>query len=441
MPTPILMPRQGQSVESCILVAWKVKPGDSVKSGDSIAEIETDKATFDVEAPADGTILEFFCEEGDDVPVLSHIGAIGEPGDDVSALRPSGGEQEATVADREPSEKIAASESAPPTESQRVSPQVTIASSTSSPRARQRAERQGVDLRTLAGTGPGGRVIERDVLAAAAAGGRMSPAARAAVRDGSGRAPRTGSGPGGMILKGDLLAKSASRIVPVKGVRKIIAERMMQSLATTAQLTLHRSFDATSMLAWRAQAKAAQQPGTPVPTINDLIAYAVAQTLPAHPDLNAHFLGDRIEQFEEVHLGIAVDTPRGLMVPVVPAADRMTLAELAATIRPLAQSCVEGGVNPDQLMGGTFTITNLGGLGVESFTPVLNAPEVAILGVGGLYLMPMREGNNIRLVDAIRLSLTIDHQAVDGAPGARFLQDVATALEDIDNLLSEDVKS
>lgn len=267
----------------------------------------------------------------------------------------------------------------------------------------------------------------------------MSPAARAALRAGSARAPGSGSGPGGLILKSDLLAKSASRIVPVKGVRKIIAERMMQSLATTAQLTLHRSFTATSMLAWRAQAKSAQQPGAPVPSINDLIAYAVAQTLPAHPDLNAHFLGDRIEQFEEVHLGIAVDTPRGLMVPVVSAANRMTLAELAATIRPLAQSCVEGGVNPDQLTGGTFTITNLGGLGIEFFTPVLNAPEVAILGVGGLYLMPVRDGDQIRHVDALRLSLTIDHQAVDGAPGARFLQDVATALEDIETLLAEDV--
>ncbi len=445
MATPIIMPRQGQSVESCILIEWAVKPGDTVKSGDIVASIETDKATFDVESPADGTIIELFFEEGADVPVLTHIAAVGEPGEDVSALRPDNAAQQPEFAAQKTETETQRTERQDQQETaQPATPTPQPATHAASPRARNHAERAGVQIQGLVGSGPRGRVIERDVIAATSERARMSPAAKAAARDGL-TAPPSGSGPGGMVLTADLRAASAAeapREIPVKGVRKIIAERMMKSLTSTAQLTLNRSFDATAIQAFRAKVKQhGEHFGLSALTINDLIVFATVRTLLRHPELNAHFLGDHILQFPSVNMGIAVDTPRGLMVPVVQSAEQMNVTELARAIRPLAKACQEGHIDPDRLTGGTFTITNLGALGIESFTPVLNAPEVAILGVGGLYLKPIKGANGVEHVEAMNLSLTIDHQAVDGAPGARFLQDLANALENIELLLSESVNA
>ncbi len=430
MATPILMPRQGQSVESCVLVQWSIKAGDTVKEGDIVAQIETDKATFELPAPAAGTVLELFFPEGADIPVLTHIAAIGAPGEDLSSLRPGG---------------VAVAAGGPPNPPASVTPPsappvVSLASAAAadaladaavgvSPRARKAAEASGVNPAGLSGSGPGGRVIERDVKAAAS--GHLSPAARAASNAGKGFAPTQGTGPGGMVLAADLASGSQLPIahspssIPLKGIRKIVAERMRQSLASTAQLTMTASFDITAMQKVRAAAK---ERGEKL-TINDLLCFALVRTLAAHPDLNAHFLGDRIAQFPDVNLGVAVDTPRGLMVPVVAGANRLSLKELSAAIKQRAESCQKGNINPDLLSGGTFTITNLGALGVETFTPVLNAPEVAILGVGGITIKPVRRDGNITLVDSITLSLTVDHQAVDGAPGARFLKELCEALE------------
>lgn len=452
MATPILMPRQGQSVESCILVEWKVKPGDKVTTGDIVAQIETDKAMFDIEAPADGEIVELFFEEGADVPVLTHIGAIGAAGEDVTDLRPTDGASESAPATPEPAPATQeAVPVAPPAPAPTATPAPVVATPPStasghaSPRARQRAAKEAIDLVGMAGSGPAGRVIERDVAQAAAERGRLSPTAKAALASGV-QPVGAGSGPGGMILSSDLraaAAQAAPKNKPVKGIRKVIATRMRDSLQSTAQLTLHRSFDATAIQQYRAKVKAHGEAfGLPSITINDLVAFATVRTLLRHPDCNAHFLGDTIVQHASVNLGIAVDTPRGLMVPVVHGAEQLNLPGLAQTIRPLAKACIEGGVQPDQLKGGTFTITNLGAMGIEQFTPVLNTPEVAILGVGGLFLKPVRGlDGHVHHVDAMSLSLTIDHQAVDGAPGARFLQDLALALENIELLVSEGVHS
>jgi len=453
MATPILMPRQGQSVESCIIVEWKVKPGDAVKTGDIVASIETDKAVFDVESPIDGTILELFFQEGDDVPVLTHIAAVGNPGEDASDLRPGGGQSpedgglKPEVGSQGKSEKLEVESKKLEVKGERSEEgsrhEVGTTSHAASPRARKRAGNEGLDVSALAGTGPGGRVIERDVIAAAVDRGRISPAAKAAAQTGGLRAPSIGSGPGGMVLTADLRATAATaapKEIPVKGIRKIIAERMKASLTSTAQLTLYRSFNASSIQVYRTKVKKhGELFGIPPVTINDIIVYAAVRTLLRHPDLNAHFLGNKILQYPNVHVGIAVDTPRGLMVPVVHNADQMNLTTLSGSIRPLAKACQEGNIQPDLLSGGTFTITNLGSLGIESFTPVLNAPEVAILGVGGIFLKPVKTAHGVEHVDAMNLSLTIDHQAVDGAPGARFLQDLALTLENIELLLSEDV--
>lgn len=453
MPTPILMPRQGQSVESCILTAWTIKEGDTVKVGQIVASIETDKATFDVESPAEGTILARFFKEGDDIPVLTHIAAIGTPGEDFSGLRPGGSAAAEPVsvptAPAAPTPAPAVSVPAPSASVPTATVSVPTATAAGvSPRARHLAAAKGVDAQSLAGSGPGGRVIERDVAAAAASGAALSPAARDALAGGGLHAPAHGSGPGGRILAADLQKGSAApariatpvletKEIPVTGIRKIIAQRMMASLTSTAQLTINRSFDATAIQSFRRKLKSAGKTfNLPQVTINDLIVYAVAKTLVRHPELNAHFLGTKIVQHGSVNLGIAVDTPRGLMVPVLRNAETMSLREISASVRPLAEACQKGSINPDNLSGGTFTITNLGSLGIESFTPVLNAPEVAILGVCGLTLKPVRTAHGVEHVDAINLSLTIDHQAVDGAPAARFLKDLCEALENIELLLA-----
>lgn len=446
MPIPVIMPRQGQSVESCILVEWHVAPGDKVDQGAILASIETDKAAFEIEAPDAGTVLTLFFEAGDDVPVLTNIAALGEPGEDAEALRP-GGESSApapagdTPAPVQGTKPTPAPADVAPVQGGEVSGEAGGGVGVS-PRARGLAQRTGVSAESLTGTGPGGRVIERDVQRAADEGPRLSPAARAAVQAGGAAVPAGGSGPAGMVLERDLQAATApvaehGTEIMVEGIRKIVADRMHASLAGTAQLTLNRSFDATAVLALRGQVKAhGERLGLPNITINDIVAFATARLLARNPEVNAHWLGDRIVQHGQVNLGVAMDTPRGLMVPVVRDAGRMSLSEISRAIKPMVDAAREGGINPDLLQGGTFTITNLGTLGIESFTPILNAPEVAILGVGGLFLKPVPDGDGVKHVQAMNLSLTIDHQAVDGAPGARFLAELAESLENIDLVLA-----
>ena len=438
MATPVLMPRLGQSVESCILAKWLVKQGDAVAAGQPLASYETDKASFEIESPAAGTVLALFFKEGDDIPVLTNIAAVGAPGEDIAALRPDGGGgcQVSGVGEEKKDIPTVVAPSVPDTRAPAEAPAkaghpTPDTPFSISPRARNLAAKHGLDGAALPGTGPGGRVIERDVQAALTDAPRLSAAAKAA-----GKAPGAGgTGLAGMVRAGDAASASPHSAlgtrhsaIPLKGVRKIIADRMKASLASTAQLTMTMSFDLTAVQEARAKAKEA---GRKV-TINDLICRAVVQTLAKHPDLNAHFLGDQIVQHAQVNLGIAVDTPRGLMVPVVHGADRLDLAGLAAAIRAVADAAQKGAVNPDQLKGGTFTITNLGALGVEVFTPVLNVPEVAILGVGGIQWKHLKRGGRIQLVESITLSLTIDHQVVDGAPGARFLKDLCETLEQIE---------
>jgi pyruvate dehydrogenase E2 component (dihydrolipoamide acetyltransferase) len=224
-------------------------------------------------------------------------------------------------------------------------------------------------------------------------------------------------------------SQGAYKEIPVKGVRKVVAERMHSSLLTTSQLTLNASADATAILAYRKKCKAdAELAGI---TINDSVMYAVVQTLKEFKELNAYMLADKIIEFESIHLGFAVDTPRGLMVPVIKNADKMTIKELSAEAKKLGKACQDGTIDPDLLSGGTFTVTNLGAAGIESFTPVLNAPQVGILGVCAVQLKPVMADDEVKFVPHMGLSLTFDHCAVDGAPGARFLVELKKKLAEI----------
>lgn len=458
MATPVVMPKQGQSVESCIIVEWKKQPGDEVAQGDVLCEVETDKAVMDVESPAAGTLLALFYQEGDLVPVLETIAAVGQPGEDVSDLRPAGAAEakgaEAPQAAAAPAETPVASAVAPPEQTVAEEP-IGV-----SPRARRLAEQKAVSLEGLPGSGPGGRVIERDVQAALSSQPRLSPVAQAMVQSGAYRAPAQGSGPGGRVMSRDLASAAEASTaeaaaapvagvaaaapaqpvttIPLRGVRRVIADRMLQSIQSTAQLTLNSTADARSILAYRQKLKASDPAwGLQGVTINDLVLFAVSRILPQYPDLNALFTDETIEQYSAVHLGFAVDTPRGLIVPVIRNANTLALRDLAAESRRLAAACQEGSVQPDELSGGTFTVTNLGNLGVESFTPILNVPQVAILGVGGITLKPVEsEDGDLQFVRHLNLSLTINHQVVDGAPGARFLQALANGLAQLDLLLA-----
>ena len=439
MATPVIMPRQGQSVESCILTEWKVKQGDSVSEGDVLAVIETDKASFDLESTASGTVLELFWEADDDVPVLANVLAIGEEGENVDEFRPDNGASpppeptsssgDQAVSEPPVTEAQTAADSSPP---QVVANEITAGgvSAGVSPRARKLAFRHGLDPETLEGSGPNGRVIERDIEAVISGRPRLSASAVNQARKGM-EPPVRGKGLAGMALASDMREPGAiegAKVESVKGIRKLVAERMIQSLQTSAQLTLNAHFELSAAQAYR---KERVDGGKSKVSINDLIAYAQIQALSAHPELNAHFLGDRFAVFEKVHLGIAVDSPRGLMVPVVKDASDLSLEALSAEIKKFAIACREGTIQPDDLSGGSCTLTNLGMLGVSTFTPVLNVPEVAILGVGGIELKPKRtETGDIEYAEFLPLSLTIDHQAVDGAPAARFLQTLVSLLEE-----------
>jgi pyruvate dehydrogenase E2 component (dihydrolipoamide acetyltransferase) len=226
----------------------------------------------------------------------------------------------------------------------------------------------------------------------------------------------------------------------VKGVRKIIAERMLASLAGSAQYTLNAWANAEVLTAYRQRLKSSDESlGLRNITIGDLVNFAAVRTLAAHPEANAHFAGGRLLQFQRVHLGFAVDTPRGLLVPVIRNADSLSLKKLAAEAARLAQGCQDGTVSPELLSGGTFTVSNLGALGVEHFTPVLNPPQVAILGVGSISLRPVADpgaAGGVAFKPHIALSLTANHQVLDGAPAARFLAELARNIENIGLLLA-----
>jgi pyruvate dehydrogenase E2 component (dihydrolipoamide acetyltransferase) len=416
MATPILMPKQGNSVESCLIVSWKKQKGDTVQVGDVLCEVETDKAVMDVESTASGVLLETFFPEGADVPVQTVIAVVGEPGEDIVALIPTSSQiQQVVEIGKGEEEKRRKGEKSKPSSS---SPFLPLPSFGISPRAKRLANEKGIAVAELQGTGPNGRVLERDIIAAL----KISPAPFLPFSSSSSSTSK--------ITTNDI------EIIPLQGVRKRIAERMLASLQTTAQLTLNAWADARELLETRSIIKKnAEKFGFPNITINDLVLFAVARTLLQHPDLNATFENDTIYKHHNVHLGFAVDTPRGLLVPVIKNAQGLKLPAFALAAKQLASDSQEARVTPDALQDGTFTVSNLGGFGIEHFTPVLNPPQVAILGVGTITPKAILKDSVTETYPHIALSLTVNHQIVDGAPAAKFLQTLSQNLASISSLL------
>lgn len=429
MAQAIVLPKLGNTVESAVILAWHVAVGAAVEVGDPLCEIETDKATLDVESSADGILLAQLCQAGDEAPVLSNIAVVGRAGESIAEFMA----QASVPADDAAPDRAAGAPSAVSAESERELRQPAFIS----PRARNLAQRKGLNIELLQGSGPDGRIIERDIEAALSQQVKLTPVAQAMLDSGD-FALADGPPSAGRLGKRNLvpLEREAVREIPLKGARKIIAGRLLESLRTTAQFTLNASADARALLAFRRRCKeSAELRALRNVGINDLLLYAVAQTLPNFPDLNALFENNSVYQYRAVHLAMAVDSERGLLAPVIRAADSLSLAELAAEAQRLAEACRAGRAHPDELTGGTFTVSNLGALGIESFTPLLNPPQTAILGLGSISLKPVQLRDEISFRPHIGLSLTVDHQVVDGAPAARFMQRLSANLARIDALV------
>ena len=422
MATGVLMPKAGISVESCIIGTWLKKPGDNVKIGDVLFDYETDKASFECESTAEGDLVEIFFNDGDEVPCLTVVCAVGKMGEDVSALRPDGNSEQAAPAAVQTNE-AAPSATAPPPQQQPVYSQN---SAPVTPRAKKLAERLKVDINYATPTGARGRIIERDIYAAASM-----------VKSGDGIGGRRTDG-----YIGGTQPTSAPQGIPaaeftdekMSPIRKAIAGAMVKSLSEIAQLTHLHSCDVTNILNLRKRFKNSNI-GLDGISLNDMVLYAVTKTLLSHPDMNAHLInGDTLRRFSGVHLGMAVDTPRGLLVPTIFNADKMSLLQLSNAAKDVATQAKSGSINPDLLQGASFTVSNLGVLGVEMFTPVINPPQVGILGVCGITDKVREKDGSIELYKSMGLSLTYDHRALDGAPASRFAADLSKNIENMDLL-------
>ena len=318
-----------------------------------------------------------------------------------------------------------------------------------SPRARMLAAEKGVNTAQVAGSGPGGRIIARDVEAAAAAQGTLTGLAKAKMAQGGVASPGAGSGLAGAVKGADLkvwkpshtegLAGEGSefQVVKMSNMRKLIAKSMYNSLQNSAQLTHMLGADARKVMALRKKAKKALEEGKVDVniTINDFVCFAVIKALQQFPNLNSHCLGDAMRIFKPVNLGLAVDTERGLMVPAVPHADELSIVDLAKALKKVAEDSKKGNINPDLLSpeAASFTVSNLGGFGVEWFTPIINVPQSAILGVGTIVPRPKDLGGGVyAFVPYMGLSLTYDHRAIDGGEATRFLKQVAVEIEKLD---------
>lgn len=446
--TAVIMPRQGQSVESCILTEWKKKVGDTIKAGEIFFTYETDKASFEEEAKVDGTVLAEFFKEQDDIPCLTEIAVIGKPGTSVAGFGPQSAQEAAAAPAASPAAEAAPVQEAAPVKAEPTGPVCGI-----SPRARNAAARLGVDLSTVSATGPHGRILERDILAA------QKSTAAAAIAGGA--AGIQGTGIGGRVTLADLAAAKTAPEAPaaeaapaavsaaaeadyvdekIPNIRKAIAKNMCNSLSTMAQLTLNTSFDATEIVKYRGLLKTMEDEKLSKITFNDIMVFAVSRIVKNYPAINANWLDKEgvIRHFNHVHIGMAVDTPKGLFVPVIRNADMKTLAQISQEAKALAADAKAGKLGPDQMSGASITISNVGAFGIESFTPVINPPQTAILGVCGME-DKVRAGKDgqIELYKAMGLSLTIDHRALDGADGSRFLKELCTAMTKFSVLLAQ----
>jgi len=443
MAEKIIMPQAGQDITEGRVVKWLKAEGDTVKKGEPICEVETEKVVFEVESPADGILLKIIVPDGGKAEIFSTIGMIGSPGEKVDEQELAGAETKKEGVDisdiRRRLEKKGDSGAAA----------IKI-----SGRARKLAEEMGVDLAAVEGTGPNGRIVEKDIMKAAEEAAetksRISPVARKMAEEKDlDIGQMQGSGPGGRIMKEDVekaMAQKAAvstkpatapargpkvvkEILPIRGVRQVIFERMHQSLQQTAQLTITMEADAAEMVRFRKMLGQGPENEAIRVSFNAILIKILARVLEEQPRMNASVEGDEILLWESVNLGVAVDVEDGLLVPVIHDANKKDLVSIQKELDNLAERAKTRKLVPDNLRGGTFTLTNLGFLDVEAFTPILNPPETGILGVGKIIQKPVVENGQITVGQRMMLSLTFDHRIVDGTGGGRFLRRVRAYVE------------
>ncbi|MFJ5671320.1 dihydrolipoamide acetyltransferase family protein [Bacillus safensis] len=370
MAVEVVMPKLGMSMKEGTVSVWNKEVGETVNKGESIASINSEKIEMEIESPAQGTILDIKVPEGEGVPPGTVICYIGEGNEQV---------EEKKEKDLPPKQKK---------ERKKISPV-----------ARKIAQSANLDIHTLVGTGPDGRITKADVL-------RALPDEKEKQHN------------------------EPTKYQPVSMMRKTIASRMMESLQTSAQLTMTMKADVTKLTALQSQLnKTASAQHDMKLTMTDFVAKAVILSLLEHPAMNSQYQNDRVETFEYVHLGIAAALDHGLAVPVIRHAEKLSLIELAKSIKSYGKKAREGRLLHDEIEGSTFTITNLGAYGVKHFTPILNPPEAGILGVGKADHMPVYHGNELCKGTILPLSLTFDHRVLDGAPASQFLSSVKAYLE------------
>lgn len=434
MATKVFMEALSPTMEEGRLVKWLKNEGDTVKSGDPLAEVETDKAIMELVARGDGILRKRLVGEGESRPVGQLVGVIAAPDENIDALIAGAAPASAAAGAQPPEQVVAKTQesagtssvprrpaesqgeaSAPPQQKTAAAGEVSPPAAApgeprgnggqlrSSPLARRLASERGLDLSRLQGSGPGGRIIKRDIEAAAASG---PAAARAPVRAPSG---------------------AEFEDVPLTQIRKTIAKRLVESIGPIPTFYLTAEFDLTRVSEMRA---AMLELGDEYKvSVNDVLLKAVATALAQHPEVNAHWLGDRIRQHHRVHLGMAVATPDGLIVPVIRDADQKRMSEISAEARELAKRARERKLTPEEYTGSTFSLSNLGMFGIDEFTAIINPPEVAILAIGTAQDVAVPHDGGYVTRKRLRVTMSCDHRAVDGAVGATFLQTLRRLVE------------
>ena len=408
MATEIKMPQLGLTMEEGTVERWLKAEGDAVKTGEPLLEITTDKLTNEVEAEADGILLKIVAPEGTDVPVQGLLGYIGQPGEQVGKTAP------AALA-----ETSAAPAAAPAAPAETAAPAVRGKKIRISPLARKIARQMGVDTAAVTGTGPNGRIIKRDILAAAESASKTAPAVQKSV------APAAASSGTAFPVK-NLELMEGDTVEKLTGMRKVVAQRMYASAVEIPTVTQTVKVDVTALLAFRKELKEAGHSFS----VNDFVLKAVAKALRKHPEILVSLDGEQIIRRAHVNLGMAVALDAGLIVPVIRDADLLSLEALSAKAKDLAERARNNQLGADEYKGSTFTVSNLGMFGVESFTPIINQPDAAILGVNCTEdELVMEDDGTIAKHQVLRISLTFDHRLLDGAVAAKFEMTVRDLLE------------
>lgn len=434
MATKVMMEALSPTMEEGRLVKWVKNVGDAVKSGDTLAEVETDKAIMELVARGDGVLRARLVEDGTTSPIGAVIGVIAAPDEDISAFTSGGAPAApaaATPATEAPatSQPAAAQPATPAAPPQAPNPEPGTAATAaqgaavrSSPLARRLAAERGLDLAAIAGSGPNGRVIRRDIEAAGTAAAPVAGTTAAAPT----AAPSTGTKPTASTAPA-IQIDGEYKDVALTQMRKTIARRLGESIGPVPTFYLTSEIDMTNVAKLREQMVAAGDAFKV--SINDIVIKAVAIALTRHPECNAHWMGDHIRYFAAAHVGMAVATDDGLIVPVIRDAQAKGLGQIGRDARELARKARERKLTPAEYSGGTFSVSNLGMFGIDQFTAIINPPEAAILAVGTTETKPVWDGNAFVPRERMRVTMSCDHRIIDGAVGARFLQTLKQLLE------------